>query len=55
MIGLKRAAPTRESGAERVAVAKVNRQLIEKSRLVHGADPMNRDTRAQYSHEEISG
>src|SRR4029077_6761235 len=55
MVGLKRAAPTRERGAERLAIAKVNRQLIEKSRLMHGADPMNRGRRAQSGKKGLSG
>src|ERR1700682_3992972 len=47
VLGLKRAAPTRKRCRERVAIAKVNRHLIKKSRLMHGADPMNRRRRAQ--------
>ena len=55
VLGLKRAAPAREHSSERIAIAKVNRQLIEKSRLVHGRDPTNRTAPAQSSRQGISG
>src|SRR5260370_15957454 len=47
VLGLKRAAPARKRSTERVAIAKLNRQLIEKSGLMHAADPTNPTTHAQ--------
>src|SRR5260370_16424994 len=55
MIGLKRATPARERGIECVAIAKVNRQLIEKSRLVHCRDPTNRTSPPPSSRQGIGG
>ena len=47
MLRLKRAASTGEGDSERLAIAKVHCELIEKSRLMHGRDVTNRDARAQ--------
>ena len=47
VLRLKRASSTCEADAEGVAIAKFHRQLIEKSRLVHAADVMNRTGGAQ--------
>ena len=47
VLRLKRAASAGEGDGKGLAIAKVHRQLIEKSRLVHGRDVMNRDGRAQ--------
>ncbi len=51
VLRLKRAASTGERDGEGLAIAKVHRQLIEKSRLVHGGDVMNRGSRAQTGKE----
>ena len=51
VLRLKRAASAREGDAKGLAVAQLHRQLIEKSRLVHGRDVMNRGARAQSGSE----
>ena len=47
VLRLKRAASTRESDSEGLGVAQLLCQLIEKSRLMHGRDVMNRRGAAQ--------
>ena len=47
VLRLKRVPSTSEGDGERLVVAKLHRQLIEKSRLMHGRDVMNRGTIAQ--------
>jgi hypothetical protein len=41
VLRLERAASTGEGNSKGLAIAKLHRQLIEKSRLVHGADVTN--------------
>ena len=55
VLRLKRAASAGESDGEGLVIAKLHGQLIEKSRLVHGRDVMNRVARTQTgkSSEEI--
>src|SRR6266436_4657474 len=47
VLRLKRAASTREGDRERLVVAQLHCQLIQKSRLMHAGDVTNRDARAQ--------
>src|SRR5271163_2648572 len=47
VLRLKRAASTCERDREGLVIAKLHRQLIEKSRLMHGRDVMNRSRAAQ--------
>ena len=47
MLRLKRATPTRERDGKRLTVAQIDCQLIEKSRLMHGRNVMNRRRPAQ--------
>jgi len=51
VLRLKRAPSTGESDGKGLAVAKLLCQLIEKSRLMHGRDVMNRRVHAQSGKE----
>ena len=44
---LKRAPPTSKRDGKRLAIAQLQRQLIEKSRLMHGRNVMNRGPATQ--------
>jgi hypothetical protein len=47
VLRLKRAASAGERDGEGLAIAKVHRKLIKKSRLVHGGDVTNGSSRTQ--------
>src|SRR6266404_36612 len=51
VLRLKRAASTCERDCKRLRVAKLHCQLIEKSRLMHGRNVMNRSCAAQSGKE----